>query len=200
MHVSPCVQLKGNICFKQGMYKHLLFLIFSFLSLNLFGQQDLAHKINVGIEQDVLPYITGGYFAGIWVGKDHVRARLVTAKVNKPDFIIKDGFTNNKVKAYALLLDYFPKTEWKGWWAGAGLVYWRNSIQTDQKISTAHYKDWLLNGSIGYNYKLSKKLYVSPWAGLHIKIGGDKYVAVDNKIFRPSLLNPEGSIKFGIYL
>jgi hypothetical protein len=182
------------------MYKHLLFLIFSFLSLNLFGQQDPSHKINVGIEQDVLPYITGGYFAGIWAGKDHVRARLVTAKVNKPDFIIKDGFTNNKVKAFALLLDYFPKTEWKGWWAGAGLVYWRNSIQTDQKINTAHYKDWLLNGSIGYNYKLSKKLYVSPWAGLHIKIGGDKNVAVDNKIFKPSLLNPEASIKFGIYL
>ena len=182
------------------MAKYSLFLLFALLSINLFGQQGPTNKINVGIEQDVLPYVTGGYFAGIWVGRDHVRARLITAKVNKPDFIIKEGFTNNKVKAYALLLDYFPKKGWSGWWAGMGLVYWKNSIQTDQKINTAHYKNWLINGSVGYNYKLYKHLYVSPWAGMHIKVGGDKNVVVDNKIFKPALLNPEASIKLGLFL
>lgn len=104
------------------------------------AQQTPRKKIDVGIEQDILPYITGGYFAGAWVGKDHIRIRAIMAKVHKPDFIIKDGFTNNRVKAYALLADYFLKNNWKGWWAGTGLVYWKNSIQSDAKTSTAlHY-------------------------------------------------------------
>lgn len=164
-----------------------------------FAQQSKPGKINFGIEQDILPYATGGYFAGVWAGKDHFRVRAITAKVHKPDFIIKDGFTNNRVKAYALLGDYFLKNNWKGWWAGTGLVYWKNSIQTDAKINTAHYNTWLFNGSIGYSFKLGEYFYVSPWSGLHFKVGGDKHVSVDGKFFTPPFVNPEASVKLGAY-
>ena len=156
-------------------------------------------RMNAGLEQDVLPYVTGGYFAGAWVGKDHIRIRVITAKVHKPDFITKDGFTNNKIKAYALLGDYFLKSNWEGWWACTGLVYWKNSIQSDARALTANYDNWLINGSIGYSFKLGRHFYLSPWSGLHFRIAGNKKVLVDGKTFTPPFINPEASVKLGAY-
>jgi len=180
------------------MRKVVFMAMMLFLSAIAFAQKNES-KISFGLEQDVLPYATGGYFAGAWIGKDQLRIRALTAKVNKPDFIVKDGFTNNKVTAYALLVDGFLKDNWKGWWAGAGWVYWKSSIQTDKKMATAHYYNWLVNGSIGYNFSLGKKFYISPWCGMHIRLLGDRRVAVDDKIFKPALLNPEGSVKLGVW-
>lgn len=182
------------------MRKSSVLVLLVLLAATSRAQQTPRKNINAGIEQDVLPYITGGYFAGAWIGKDHIRIRAVTAKVHKPDFIIKDGFTNNRVKAYALLGDYFLKENWQGWWAGTGLVYWKNSIQTNVRIGTAFYDTWLVNGSIGYNFKLAKHVYFGPWTGLHFKVGGDKHVSVDDKTFTPPSVNPEASVKLGIYL
>lgn len=162
------------------------------------GQVSGSGKISVGIEQDVLPYVTGGYFAGIWAGKEHLRVRALTAKVNKPDFIIKEGFANNKVTAYVLVADYFLNDNWKGFWVGTGPVYWRSSIQTSRKISTAFYNTWLLNGSAGYNFSLTKNIYLSPWCGMHLRLAGDKKVMVDDKIFKSSFINPEASFKVGV--
>ena len=167
---------------------------------NVFCQVAPVKKLNAGVELDVLPYITGGYFVAGWIGKNHVRGRVLTAKVNKPDAVVEEGFTNNRVTAYALLGDYFLKQNWKGWWIGTGLVYWKSSIQTDAKAATAHFENWLLNGSLGFNFKLSRNFYVGPWAGMHIKIGGDKNVPVDDKTYTPPVFNPEASVKFGVFL
>lgn len=164
-----------------------------------FAQNGNSKTLHIGIEQDVLPYLTGGYFAGVWAGKNHLRVRAITAKVNKPDFIIKNGFTNNNVKAYAMIVDYFLKQDWKGWWVGSGFVYWKSTIQTDKKLSTAEYHNYLLNGSIGYSFTLSKHLYVSPWSALHLRIAGNKKVPVDDKKFESPFINPEASIKLGVW-
>jgi len=165
-----------------------------------FGQHDSSHsKWNVGFEQDILPYITGGYFAAAWIGKDHIRSRILVANVHKPDFILKKGFTNNRVTAYAITADYFFKNNWTGWWTGVGIVYWKNSIQSDAKLSTAYYNNTLLNGSIGYNWNFAKHFYLSPWAGLNLRVGGAKHVVVDGKTFDPPLLNPEAALKLGVY-
>lgn len=154
-------------------------------------------RISIGVEQDVLPYLTGGYFLAAWAGNHHIRARAVFASVKKPDWIIPEGFTNNQVKAYALLADYFLQEDWKGWWIGGGLVYWDSSIQSDAQLSTARYQNILLNGSLGYSWKFWKRFYVSPWAGMHIRVGGDTDVLVDGKHFTPPVFNPEASVKFG---
>lgn len=172
-------------------------LLFHFTALS---QNDSASKVTIGIEQDFLPYATGGYFAGAWVGKGHLRTRLLTAYVHKPDFIITKGFTNNRVNAYAIVTDYFLRKGWIGWYAGTGLVYWKSTIQTDQKLATAHYENYLINGTLGYNYALSKHWYLSPWGGLHLKIGGANHVNIDGKIYNPPLLNPEASVKIGWHL
>ena len=137
--------------------KRTLFVILTALfSLGGYSQEAPVKKLNAGVELDVLPYITGGYFAAVWAGRGHVRVRTLTANVNKPDLFVKEGFTNNKVTAYALLGDYFLKEGWKGFWAGTGLVYWKSSIQTDAKLSTAHFQNWFINGSLGYNFKLGR--------------------------------------------
>lgn len=175
----------------------LLFLLSAFI---VTAQDTSGRKINVGVEQDLLPYVTGGYFAGIWAGKDHVRVRALMARVYKPDFILKDGLTNNNVTAFAITTDYFLKQDWKGWWIAAGVVYWKSTIQATGKTSRAGFENLLLNGSIGYNITLYKHLYMSPWAGLNLRAAGDKNIRVDNKTFTPPLLNPEASLKFGIYL
>jgi hypothetical protein len=167
----------------------------SFCSLLALGQESIA----LGLEQDVLPYVTGGYYFGAWAGKSHIRGRVLVAHVNKPEFIVPSGFTNNIVTAYALVGDYFLKSDWNGWWLSAGIVYWDSSIQRNVKVSTASYQNVLLNGSLGYNWKLGKNFYLSPWAGLHVRVGGATEVLVDGASFTTPLLNPEASLKLGWY-
>ena len=179
--------------------KQLISIICTLLLISFSPQaQTTKKKLQAGIELDALPYATGGYFGAAWIGKDHVRLRVLTAGVNMPDFITKDGFTNHRITSYAIVADYFLKENWQGWWAGAGLVYWKSSIQTDARLQTAHLQNYLLNGSIGYNIPLYKKIYLSPWAGLSIRTAGDKNVVVDAKRYTLSLLNPEASLKIGI--
>lgn len=46
---------------------------FAFFLLLLFAQNVHAQKtVSAGVELDVLPYLTGGYFGAVWVGKGHV--------------------------------------------------------------------------------------------------------------------------------
>lgn len=175
----------------------LFVVIFFFSFINVQAQDTVAHKLNAGAELDVLPYITGGHFAAVWIGKNEWRVRALTAFVKKPDFTTKDGFANHHIHAYAIVIDKFFKPGWKGLWLGGGLVYWRSSIQTDAKQQTAYFNNYLLNGSAGYHFTLYKHLYLSPWAGMSLRIGGDKNVAVDNKQFTLPLLNPEASLKLG---
>jgi len=154
-------------------------------------------KVKAGVELDVLPYLTGGYFGAAWVGKGHLRTRALFARVHMPDFIVRDGFTNNTIRSYALLEDYFLKKDQTGFWLGSGLVLWDGKIQTDQRLETASYQTYLLNGSLGYVFNLSQRFYLSPWAGLSLRVGGDRHIPVDTKTFDPPLLDPEMSVKFG---
>ena len=170
-------------------------LLFLLVAGHCVAQQ--TSKIQVGLEQDILPYVTGGYFGGVWVGKNHVRLRAITARVHKPDFVIANGFTNNKVTAYAMLVDYFPNDGWSGWWVGGGMVYWKSSIQGKEKLGIANFKNYMLNGSMGYNWKWKQWFYLGPWAGMHFRIGGVKEISVDGKTYTPPLLNPEASVKVG---
>lgn len=164
-------------------------------NMHLARCQDVA----IGLEQDALPYVTGGYYLGAWAGKSHIRGRVLVAHLNKPDFIVPSGFTNNVVTAYALVGDYFLKSAWSGWWLSAGIVYWDSSIQSKLRINTASYQNVLVNGSLGYNWSFAKNFYLAPWAGLHVRVGGASSVSVDGVSFTTPVLNPEASLKLGWY-
>jgi hypothetical protein len=174
-----------------------LILIFVCFDCKIHAQTIESKKLDAGLELDVLPYATGGYFGAAWMGKGLWRVRALTAYVKKPDWSTKTGFANHQIHAYALVVDRFLKKDWKGWWAGAGLVYWNSSIQADTKTNTATFNNLLANGSVGYHFTLNKHFYLSPWASLNFKIAGDKNISVDNKSYSLPLINPEASLKFG---
>ncbi|HEX4958221.1 MAG TPA: hypothetical protein VFV46_08600 [Lacibacter sp.] len=165
---------------------------------NLFAQTT-SPPLRAGIEVDVLPYATGGWMVAAWAGKDKWRLRALTATVKKPDITTKKGFSHHRIQAYALVADRFLQTEWKGWWLGGGLVLWNSTIQTDARLQTALFTNYLINGSAGYNLPLTKNLYLSPWAGMSVRAGGDQKVPVDNKHYTLPLLNPEASLKLGLW-
>lgn len=183
--------------FLFGLLRSIGFLVIFLLSAHDIWAQN--QPVSFGLEQDLLPYATGGYYAGVWAGKSHVRGRALLAHVHKPDFITPDGFTNNIVTAFALVGDYFLKSNWSGWWLSGGLVFWDSSIQSNQQLSTVTYQNTMLNGSLGYQWKFYKNFYLSPWAGLHLRVGGAKTVTVDGMSFDTPLLTPEASLKVGWY-
>jgi hypothetical protein len=163
------------------------------------AQAKPSTPIHAGLELDALPYLTGGYFAAACVGKGPWRLRVLTADVHKPDWSTAKGFSKHHVTAYAFVVDRFLKPDWKGWWIGAGPVYWKSEIQTDAHVQKSRLENILLNGSLGYNFTFGRHFYVSPWAGMSLRVAGDKNVAVDDKKFTLPLLNPEASLKLGFY-
>lgn len=178
--------------------KSLIFICITFVGIFKIHLAPCQNAV-IGLEQDALPYVTGGYYFGAWAGKSHVRGRALVAHVNKPDFIVPSDFTNNVVTAYALVGDYFLKSSWTGWWLSAGIVYWDSSIQSKLKINTVSYQNVLVNGSLGYNWSFAKNFYLAPWVGLHVRVGGATSVSVDGASFTTPILSPEGSLKVGWY-
>lgn len=172
-----------------------------------FVQSDLVsaqstdkNNFTFGIEQDFLPYLTGGWFAGAWAGTSKYRVRILTARVKKPQIVVPDNFKNNWVNAYALLADYSINDSWKKWWVGGGLVFWDSEIETDQiRGSKTSYQNMLVSGSLGYNRTFKNGFYISPWAALHIKIAGDHTVRLKESSFTTPFFNPEVSLKIGWY-
>ncbi|MBA4276394.1 hypothetical protein [Flavobacterium sp.] len=180
--------------------KKVILLVFTIFSIQLQAQStNKTNKLNFGLELDALPYATGGYFGAGWIGSNKWRGRALFADVNKPDFVTKDGFTKHHIKAYTVLLDRFLKDDWKGWWIGAGPVYWKSNIQSNNSNATKSFDNFLLNGSLGYSFSIYKNIYISPWAGLSFNVSGNDTFVLDNKAYNLPLLNPEASVKFGIY-
>lgn len=175
----------------------LLFALMITKANNSFAQSN--SKVRAGIELDVLPYATGGYFGAVCAGNDRWRMRILTANVNKPDWSTKKGFNSHNIHAYAMVVDYFPGSGWRKWWIGAGPVLWKSKIKADGSDNNSVFSNFLLNGSLGYNLGLGKHFYLSPWMGLSLNVAGDKDIMVGNKVYNLPLLNPEASLKIGAH-
>ena len=144
--------------------KYYLTIISLLLGSLAYGQPAGAAKdLTIGFEADALPYITGGYYGSVWAGHNHVRYRAIISRINIPGFIIKSGFENNRIDAYAALADYFFKPALKGWWIGGGVEYWKGEIQTNAKIQTARYDNGIFTLGTGYIWRFYKNFYLNPW-------------------------------------
>ena len=173
-------------------------MLLSFLAGAMMAQETKApHPLTAGIELDVLPYATGGYFGAVWVGKGHWRSRLIVARATKPEFLLPEGYSENNIRAYALLADYFPRYDFRGWWLAAGLVYWDARIRYAPEQRSGDYASYLVSGGAGYNWKFFRNFYLSPWVGLHVRVAGDDAVPFQTASYKPPRLNPEGSLKLG---
>lgn len=174
--------------------------VFAFLTAISLAAQHPApapSRLTAGFELDFLPYATGGYFGAAWAGAGHWRGRLIVAKATKPDFLLPDGYSNNAIRAYALLADYFRRPDYSAWWLAAGLVYWDAGVRNVAQQLTKPYKNYLLSGGLGYNWKFYRHFYLSPWAALHVRIAGDKQLEFQTDTLSLPRFNPEASLKIG---
>ena len=180
--------------------KNFITFLLLVLSTSAFAQQaeENQKSYRIGTELDILPYATGGYYFSAWYGWNdyQFRIRPVVAKVNVPDFYIDDKFQNNKIFATALIVDYFFKPNFEGFWIGSGFEYWQNSIENKSSVKV-DYNAFVFTLGGGYIWKFYKDFYVHPWAAGHLLIGGDKEVKVGDETFKPQIFTFEGSIKLG---
>lgn len=168
---------------------------------NFFGQticsDSLSAKQTIGTELDLLPYISGGYYASVWYGIDQVRLRAIVTNTTVPEFVLTDGYKNNKLKVYAFIADYFFKKNFEGFWLGTGVEYWDSKIEHDNEPNAATYSNTVFTLGGGYVWKIYKNFFLNPWAAFHLVIGGDKKVNLGGHVFEPSVFTPEVSLKIG---
>jgi hypothetical protein len=180
-----------------------LTIILLFITSVFYSQTyDNSSRVRAGLEIDALPYLTGGYYFSAWGGYKNFRLRGVFTHFKSPSFVIPDGFEDQKSDAYTLLVDYFPsadKNEFEKWWIGAGLEYWKNSVQNSSDNATGNYDNLILTLGGGYVWKIWGNLYLNPWAAAHIALSGADEKKIGNNNFKPKGFLYEASLKLGWY-
>jgi len=186
--------------------KKLILILLFLLAAALFSQEKDAVRQNkgnyaAGLEADLLPYITGGYYGSAWYGYDKVRIRGIAAQVRPPAFIIKDGFEKLKTTSYTVIADYFPFSKpgaFEGFWAGFGYEFWKNEIANKSDKTNKGYENSVITIGGGYIFCLYKNIYINPWVAGHFSVSGTSSFPVGNASYSPSVFLPEASVKIGI--
>jgi hypothetical protein len=155
-------------------------------------------KLTVGFEIDVVPYITGGYYASVWVGFKELKQRVrpVASRVNIPGFLYNDTFSRNTINSYGIFTDYFFKPGFEKYWIATGIEYWDGEIEDNFK-NTGKYNEWVFTLGFGYVWNFHKNFYLTPWIAGNIRIAGDEEIIVGEVLHIISLVTPELSLKIG---
>lgn len=157
-----------------------------------------GQDVQVGTEFDVLPYATGGWYVSGWWGRDHLRVRAVASDVNLPDFTLKGDFTDGESRAYAGLVDYFPRAALRGPWIGAGVEHWRNRVGHPAESVKGEYTNWMFTVGGGWVFNLGRHVYLNPWAAGHARVSGDETALVGRRVYDVPKGLAEASIKLGL--
>jgi len=171
---------------------------------NLKSQTDsLKTKQTVGVAIDLLPPImsatTGnfGYSAQLWYGYKKFRVRGVIAGLTMPDKLMgNDDFTNLKTTATALIFDYFLKNNFRGWWFGAGVEMWDNTITSKIDNNKYCFNNYVATAGSGYILKVYKNFYVEPWGAVHYILNNEN-VTVGSTEYKTKKFQGEISFKVG---
>ncbi len=180
--------------------KRLFYCMILLLPLSVYCQRSQTTAPSVftgGMEVDALPFITGGYYLSVWGGYRHFRYRVVLTEVKTPSFLISKEFSDNRVEVYALITDYFFQPGFRGFWIGTGLEWWKGEIFARDKSAKGEYSNYLYTLGGGYVWKFYRNFYLNPWAGAHLRVGGDTKADVGIRQFHPALVTPEMSLKLG---
>lgn len=156
-----------------------------------------APRTTGGFELDVLPYVSGGYYVSGWVGHDRVRVRPVITRTTLPDFAVQDGFENADLDVYAVIVDYFPRAGFRGFWVGAGVEFWKNAIENAGNGGTAEWDNTVATIGAGYVWTFAGNLYLNPWAAGHVVVAGPTSVNAGGAPYSPKRFTPEVSVKLG---
>jgi len=113
-----------------------------------------------------------------------------------PDFLLEEDFNRNTLNVYAIVLDYFFKPAYKGFWIASGFEFWDGEIENKQS-EVAAYDEWIYTVGGGYVWKFWDNLYLNPWIAGHLRVGGNQEVQVGNDTFKTAVFTPEISVKIG---
>jgi hypothetical protein len=108
----------------------------------------------LGFELDAFPFINNGFYGSAWVGAGNLRFRGVIASTTVPSFVVENGFSDLKTTAYAVIVDYFFKQNYEGWWLGAGAEYWQNKITNSSNNVSGGFNNAQFTVGGGYVWKI----------------------------------------------
>lgn len=158
-------------------------------------------RLLFGLETDVLPYALHGYYAGGFLGRGGWRVRGVVEANTAPSFQVASGFEDKRSDTYALLVDRFigrRRNNLQGFTADVGVEYLRNRIRTTALPATANYHDFVLTAGGGYVWKVSRHVYLNPWAAGSFVVAGQRRIPVSGQTYKQPIAAPEASVKIGI--
>jgi TolB-like protein len=135
----------------------------------------------LGLEIDAIPFATGGYSGSIWYGHNKVRFRGLFAKINTPDIFWRDGFEKDSSRVYALNVEYFFESNFRGFWVATGIQYWKGSLGHENEIKRGEYEFSTASLSCGYVWNFFSNLYLNFEGGLYFYVLGDKETQVGNR-------------------
>jgi len=159
-----------------------------------------ARSWKIGTEFDVIPYVTGGYYASFFGADKGWRLRGVVARSGTPSFLVSGGFEKKRTDAYAVLVDRFlgaHRAEFKGFWVGSGVEYWHTRIRQTNTTDFTHYDNVLATAGGGYVWRVTKYFYLNPWVDANFVVGGSRDINVSGKVYTQPLVTPEVSLKLG---
>ncbi len=161
----------------------------------------LLHAQQIRFESDPLPFILKGWVAALAVGSETWSVRILDARVDKPQWLLPSSVDNNRIHSDAILLDYsipsvtFLKTD--GMALSVGLVRWAGTIRNKELDETRAYVCELVSVGGALFYFLDSHFYLSPWAGLHLLVAGDRELSFSHGSYSIPRLNPEASVRIG---
>lgn len=157
----------------------------------------------VGVAIDLLPTImsaaTGsfGYSGQLWYGYNKFRVRGLIAKFQMPDKLMGNAdYKNLKTTATAVIIDYFKDYNFEGWWLGAGVEMWNNTITSKSDNNNYHFNDYVATAGCGYIFKVYSNFYIEPWGAVHYVLSNEQ-VVVDATSYSTKKFQGELSLKVG---
>ena len=164
----------------------------------------------LGFTIDLLPILLSasvgevGLSGQIWFGFDHIRLRLVGARMALPDWVgAQDGFEDQELISTAAVIDYVFGDHFDGWWVGAGFEYWHSSIgHEDVPGRRVAWDAGVATVGGGYIWRAlfndDVSFYVEPWAAAHLRVTPAS-PELDGRAYTPSRVNGEVSLKIGVF-
>jgi hypothetical protein len=166
-----------------------------------------ANQLALGLTVDLLPIAlsaTAGEFgmsSQVWLGVDHLRFRLVGARLSQPNWLAaKDGFRNQRTTVGALIFDYVFGDHFDKWWVGTGIEVWRSSIgHEDAEQQRASWTNAVGTVGAGYIWPVFGNFYIEPWGAAHVVLN-DPPIRLKGKTYEPLPVMGEVSLKVGWFL
>lgn len=166
-----------------------------------------ARNLALGLTLDLLPIVlsaTAGEFgmsSQVWLGVDHLRFRLVGARLSQPNWLAaKDGFRNQRTTVGALIFDYVFGDHFDKWWIGTGIEVWRSSIgHEDAGQLRASWTNAVWTMGAGYIWPVFGNFYIEPWGAAHVVLN-DPPIGLNGKSYEPFPVMGEVSLKVGWFL